>query len=159
VMIAGGLGVVLERAVFRPLQDKPPVSTLVATIGIALIMQNALLVLWGPQPQKIPTSFSPAPVIIGPIFTTEVRVFAFAAPIAALAGLHLFLTRTLVGTAVRAMFQQREAAMLVGIPRDRVNMITFGLGAAMAALGGGLIGAIFFVDPTMGGPETLKAFV
>jgi branched-chain amino acid transport system permease protein len=97
--------------------------------------------------------------MIGPIFTTEVRMFALVVTIAALAGLHIFLTRTLIGTAMRAMFQQREAAMLVGIPRDAINMITFGLGAGMAALGGGLIGAIFFVDPTMGGPETLKAFV
>jgi branched-chain amino acid transport system permease protein len=153
------LGVVLERLIFRRLRDKQPMSSLLATIGLALILQNILLVLWGPQPRKIPTDFSPMPVIVGPIFTTEVRIFALGVTLVALLCLHLFLTRSVIGTAIRAMFQQREAALLVGIPLDRINAITFGLGSGLAALGGGLIGAIFFVDPTMGGPETLKAFI
>jgi branched-chain amino acid transport system permease protein len=159
VVAAIAFGILLERTIFRRLRDKSWISSLLATIGLALILQNALLELWGPQPQKIPTSFSPLPVIIGPIFTTEVRLFALVVTVAALVCLHIFLRKSLIGTAMRATFQQPEAAMLVGIPPDRINAITFGLGAGFAALGGGLIGAIFFVDPTMGGPETLKAFI
>jgi branched-chain amino acid transport system permease protein len=79
--------------------------------------------------------------------------------IAALVTVHLFLNRTVVGTAMRATFQQAEAAKLVGIPIEQVNAITFGLGAGLAALGGALLGAIFFVHPTMGGTATLKAFI
>jgi branched-chain amino acid transport system permease protein len=60
---------------------------------------------------------------------------------------------------MRATFQQAEAAALVGIRTERVNAITFALGAGLAALAGALLGAIFFVDPTIGGTATLKAFI
>lgn len=153
------LGLMLERAVFRRLRSRPNMASVLATVGLAVILENGALVLWGPQPQPIPTPFSPMPLMLGPIFTTEARAFAFIVTIGALVAVHLFLNRTLVGAAMRATFQQADAASLVGIPIDRVHAITFGLGAGLAALGGALLGAIFFVHPTMGGTATLKAFI
>jgi branched-chain amino acid transport system permease protein len=159
VLIVGALGVVLERLIFRRLRAKPAISSVLATIALSLIIQNTALVFWGPQPRPIPTSFSRLPVELGPIFTTQSRIFAVVVTLAALALVHLFLNRTLWGTAMRATFQQAEAAALSAIPIDRIQTMTFGMGAALAGLGGVLLGAIFFVHPTMGGTETLKAFI
>jgi branched-chain amino acid transport system permease protein len=159
VIAVAGLGLLLERGIFRRLRNKPPMSSVLATIGLAMMIENGSLALWGPQPQPIPTGLSQMPLEIGPIFTTEPRLFAVVITIAALVTVHLFLNRTVVGTAMRATFQQAEAAKLVGIPIEQVNAITFGLGAGLAALGGALLGAIFFVHPTMGGTATLKAFI
>jgi branched-chain amino acid transport system permease protein len=154
-----GLGLVLERCVFRRLRREPAMSSVLATVGLAMMLENGALVVWGPQPQPIPTPFSRLPLHLGPIFTTQARLFAVAVTLVALAGVHLFLNRTVIGTAMRATFQQSEAAALVGIRTDRVHAATFALGASLAALAGALLGAVFFVDPTMGGVATLKAFI
>jgi branched-chain amino acid transport system permease protein len=159
VIAVACLGVLLERVIFRPLRNKPPMSTVLATIGLAIIIENGSLVLWGPQPQPIPTGLSQMPLEIGPIFTTEPRLVAVGVTVGALLLVHLFLSRTLLGAAMRATFQQSDAAQLVGIRIEHVNAITFGLGAGLAALGGALLGAIFFVHPSMGGTATLKAFI
>jgi branched-chain amino acid transport system permease protein len=73
--------------------------------------------------------------------------------------IHLLLHYTRAGKAVRATFQQQEAAALVGIDIELIYSITFGIGAGLAALGGVLLGTIFYVNPTMGDVATLKAFV
>jgi branched-chain amino acid transport system permease protein len=159
VIAVAGLGLLLERGIFRPLRNQPPMSTVLATIGLAIIIENGSLVLWGPQPQPIPTGLSQLPLEIGPIFTTEPRLLAVVVTIAALLAVHLFLNRTVLGTAMRATFQQPDSAQLVGIRIEHVNAMTFALGAGLAALGGALLGAIFFVHPTMGGTATLKAFI
>jgi branched-chain amino acid transport system permease protein len=159
VLIVAGFGYLLERGIFRPLRHRPAMSSVLATVGLAMILENGAHIVWGPQPQPIPTGLSRFPIEIGPIFTTQPRLFAVVVTVAALIAVHLFLTRTLFGTAMRATFQQSEAAKLVGIPIERVNAVTFALGAGLAALGGALLGAIFFVHPTMGGVATLKAFI
>jgi branched-chain amino acid transport system permease protein len=153
------LGLALERGIFRRLRHEPAMSSVLATIGLAMVLENGALILWGPQPQPIPTPFSRLPLHLGPIFTTEARLFGVVVTFVALFGVHLFLNRSLIGTAMRATFQQAEAAALVGIRTERVSAITFALGAGLAALAGALLGAIFFVDPTMGGTATLKAFI
>ncbi len=153
------IGLLLERTVFRRLRGKDAMSGVLATVALAMILENGALILWGPQPQPIPTGFSPMPVKLGPIFTTEPRLFALAATFGALLLVHLFLNRSLLGSAMRATFQQSEAAALVGIPIHRVHAATFGLGAGLAALAGALLGAIFFVHPAIGGQATMKAFI
>jgi branched-chain amino acid transport system permease protein len=152
-------GALLERLIFQRLRDRSATSSVLATVGLAILLENGALVVWGPQPQPIPSGFSLMPVQLGPIFTTQARLFALVVTVGALAALHLFLNRSRFGTAMHAVCQQPEAAALVGISVDRVHTITFGLGAGLAALGGALLGAIFFVYPTMGGTATLKAFI
>jgi branched-chain amino acid transport system permease protein len=159
VIVVMALGLVLERSIFRRLRHKPAMSSVLATVGLAILLENVARVLWGPQPEPIVTGFSPLPIQLGPIFTTEARLFAVAATFGALLLVYYFLNRSLLGTAMRATFQQPEAAALVGISIDRVHAATFAIGAGLAALGGVLLGAIFFVYPTMGSTATLKAFI
>jgi branched-chain amino acid transport system permease protein len=159
VAIVTGLGILLDRTIFRRLRNKPLISSVLVTIGLAIVFENLALVLWGPRPEAIPNPFSVMPVQIGSVFTTEPRLFAVAVTLAAIVIIHLLLRYTLMGKAMRATFQQQEAAALAGINIELLYSAAFGIGAGLAALGGVLLGTIFYVHPTMGDVATLKAFV
>lgn len=159
VVAVACVGWAFERLVFTRLRRATLLSSVLATIGIGILLEALAHVVWGPQPENIPAPFSPIAVEIGPVYLTESRIFAFLTTIATLVALQLFLARTRFGTAMRAAFQQQEAALLVGIDVDRLHAFTFALGAGLAALGGALLGTLFSVYPTMGDLATLKAFI
>jgi branched-chain amino acid transport system permease protein len=159
VVAVACIGWVFERLVFTRLRRATLLSSVLATIGIGILLEALAHVVWGPQPENIPSPFSPIALEIGPVYLTESRIFAFFTTIATLVALQLFLARTRFGTAMRAAFQQQEAALLVGIDVDRLHAFTFALGAGLAALGGALLGTLFSVYPTMGDLATLKAFI
>ena len=152
-------GVVLERTLFRLLRGAPLSSSVLATIALSIFLENLALHVWGPRPQKILSPFPPGGIEIGSVFTTPDRLLMLAVTVAIVAALHLALTYTTTGKAVRATFQNREAAALVGIDIDRLYTLTFAVGGGLAALAGVLLGTIFVVQPTMGGVATLKAFI
>jgi branched-chain amino acid transport system permease protein len=122
-------------------------------------LETLVLLVWGPRPESIKSTFSAAPLQLGPIFTTVPRLFAIAVTLTAIAVTHGILHYTRIGKALRATFQNKQGAMLVGIETNRIHAFTFGLGAGLAALAGVLLGPIFFVHPSMGGVATLKAFI
>ncbi len=159
VLIVVVAGILLDRVIFKRLRGKPLISSVLVTIGLAILLENLALVLWGPRPEAIPNPFSQDGVQIGTIFTTEPRLFALIITVATIALVHVLLHHTRTGKAMRAAFQQQEAAALSGIDIDRLYSVAFGVGAGLAALAGVLLGAIFFVEPSMGGVVTLKAFV
>lgn len=159
VAIVAALGWVLERVVFARLQDRSPMTAVLATIGLSILLESGALLTWGPQPEAIPTPFSPMPIVLGPLFVTPARVFVLGVTLVALVGLYAFLNRSQLGTAMRATFQNRDAAALAGVDIRRMRSGTFALGAGLAALGGVLLGSLFLVHPTMGESATLKAFI
>ena len=158
VAVVTGLGFLLERVVFRHLRFKSAMSSVLATIGLGLILQNGALIFFGPQPQAIPTSFSAFPLQLGPIFTTQARLFAVAVTAATLVSMYVFLNHTLYGTAMRATFQDRDTASLMGININLIYTATFALGSGLAAAAGALLGPVFVVTTTMGNLAALKAF-
>jgi branched-chain amino acid transport system permease protein len=153
------LGLLFDRVIFAPLRGKPIITTALVTIGLSIFMQNFTLYLWGATPKTIPSPFSRIPMKIGPIFITQERVFATLLTFAIIIGMHLFLKKTKAGKALRATFQGKEAAALVGINIDRVYAITFAVGVGLSATAGSLLGSIFYITPTVGGMATLKAFI
>lgn len=159
VIGVAAIGWAFERLVITRLRKTTLLSSVLATIGVGILLENAAHLIWGPQPENIPVPFSPIAMEIGPVFLTESRIFALCLTIATLAALHLFLSRTRYGTAMRAAFQQQEAAALVGIDVGTLHAFTFALGSGLAALGGVLLGTLFSVYPTMGELATLKAFI
>lgn len=134
-------------------------TAVLATIGLSILLESGALLTWGPQPEAIPTPFSPMPIVLGPLFVTPARVFVLGVTLVALVGLYAFLNRSQLGTAMRATFQNRDAAALAGVDIRRMRSGTFALGAGLAALGGVLLGSLFLVHPTMGESATLKAFI
>ena len=153
------VGVVLERTLFRILRGASLSSSVLATIALSIFLENLALNVWGPRPQKIPTPFETGSIEFAGVFTTPERLLMLAVTVVIVIFLHLGLRHTQTGKAIRATFQQREAAALVGIDIDRLYTVTFAIGAGVAGLAGVLLGTIFVVQPAMGGVATLKAFV
>jgi branched-chain amino acid transport system permease protein len=153
------LGVILERTLFRLLRGASLSSSVLATIALSIFLENLALNVWGPRPQKILSPFETGGIEFFGIFTTPDRLLMLFATVLIVILLHIGLRHTQTGKAIRATFQQREAAALVGIDIDRLYTLTFAIGAGLAALAGVLLGTIFVVQPSMGGVATLKAFV
>lgn len=159
VLAVAALGWFLERTVFIRLRDRSPMTGVLATIGLAILLESGALLTWGPQPESIPNPLSPMPIEIGPLFITPMRLFVLGVTVVFLLALYAFMNHTRTGTAMRATFQNRDAAALVGVDIDRLYAVTFALGAGLAALAGVLLGSLFLVHPTMGDSATLKAFI
>ncbi len=153
-----GVGMIMDRLTVRPLLRRPFYMVFLSTFAVSMILQNAAELIWGPDPQSIPSPFSPTPIIIGPIFLTSQKIFIFAAALVTIALFAAFLRWTRVGMAIRALARDRDAALLMGIDADRIQSITFGLGSALSAAAGALLGAMFNVYPTMGQLPLLKGF-
>ena len=157
-MAVGLLGMITERLLLRPIRDQPPDVPMLATIGLSIFLANMALIIWDPTPKDTGLPFPLVGVKVGPLTLTPMRLFVLVAAFVIIAGSHLFLQRSRMGKAIRATFQDREAAALMGVDVNVVNMVTFGWGAAMASLAGGLLAPIFQVFPTMGAIVTAKSF-
>jgi branched-chain amino acid transport system permease protein len=153
------VGVALERTLFRFLRGASLSSSVLATIALSIFLENLALNVWGPRPQKILSPFDSGGIELFGIFTTPDRLLMLFLTVVVVAALHVGLRYTQTGKAIRATFQQREAAALVGINIDYLYTLTFAIGAGLAALAGVLLGTIFVVQPSMGGVATLKAFI
>jgi len=152
------VGLLIERSILKPLRGRTPDSSLLATIGLLIVLQNAARFIWSPVPQVIHHPFSSRALSIGPIMITEVRVFIALVAVALIVGTHFLVQKTTFGKAMRATFQDRGMAGILGIRVDRIYAFTFAFGSALAAIAGGLLGTIFVAAPTMGGFAVVKAF-
>ena len=138
------LGALIQRVVIQPIRGVAALS-IVATFGLSLILQETVRITFGPTPRRI------LPPISGtiPLFGIEYeiyRIFAAALSIAALAGFFLFLQHTKVGTWMRAVRHDRDTAIAMGIPAQRIYILTFGIGFSLAAFGGAVAAPITTVD-------------
>jgi branched-chain amino acid transport system permease protein len=159
VLLVALLGMVIERTALRPIEGQPMVITTLVTLGVSLILQNVSLIITGGVPQYINSPFPEAPLVLGAMQISPSRLFAVVAAAVVIVLTNLFLQKTVAGNSIRASFQDKEASALVGIKVSRVYMLTYALGAALAALGGGLLGTIAYVDPNMGAKGLMKSFV
>jgi branched-chain amino acid transport system permease protein len=142
------LGAVIERGILRPIEDSPALS-IVAAFGLSLILQEGVRATFGATPKRI---LDPIGLTI-PVLNLRYEVYRlFAAGIAvlAIAGFFLFLHHTKFGTWMRAVRQDREMATAMGVPANRVFVVTFALGTAMAMLGGVVAAPITSVEFRLG---------
>ncbi len=152
------LGAGVERVILRPLRDQPIEIPMLAMVALSVILQNAAILIWDSSPKTISHPFSPIPMVLGPIHVVSIRIFAGLTAVALIVGSHLFIQRSRLGKAMRATFQDKEMAELVGVDVDRIYMVTFSFGAALAGASGVLLGAVFWVYPAMGDLAALKSF-
>lgn len=153
------LGVGLERLVLNRLVDAPGDSTLLATLGLALVISNLLFLGFGAEPQSLFVSYATETVRLAGIRLPVAQLIAGGLTVAVIAGLYLFLSRSELGRAVRATSQNRLGAELVGINTKRVYGLVFGVGMALAMAAGIILIPLLFATPTVGASYTLKAFV
>ena len=158
--IAGGaaVGLLAERLAVRPLKGRHMFTVVLSTLGLSIFLENGALLVWGPDPREIELAWGSRPLLIGGVVITFLRVAVLATAAALIVALTWFIRRTTWGMAMRAVAANRDAAALMGIPVDRVYAITFAVGSALAGVAGGLLGAMFTIEPTMGEWAVVKAF-
>jgi branched-chain amino acid transport system permease protein len=152
------LGALCEVSLLRPLRHESIDTTMLVMIGVWIAMQNGELLVWGGVAKSIPHPFPTAPLVLGPVSIAPLRVFVLVLAGGLIAGSYLLLQKTKFGTAMRATFQDRDTAALMGVRIGRIHTATFAFGSALAAAAGALLGPIFLVYPSMGDLASLKAF-
>ena len=141
-------GAAIERLVIKPIENSPALS-IVACFGLSLILQESVRATFGATPKRILDPLGTTIPILGMNYQVY-RLFAAAIAIAAIVAFFLFLHRTKFGTWMRAVRQDREFAIAMGVPSNRIFLVTFGLGTAMAMLGGVVAAPITTVEFRLG---------
>ncbi|HSO20041.1 MAG TPA: branched-chain amino acid ABC transporter permease [Desulfosarcina sp.] len=151
-------GVVVEYTLIRPTYGDDLYS-LILTFILSIVLQSAYLLIFGPYPNKPPNWVKGATDVFGLFMYGNQRLAALFAGIAVIALFFAMLKLTWFGRMIRAASQDREMAELNGINTRRLNMLSFGLGCALAAAAGVILSPVFPVTPTAGVPVALTAFV
>jgi branched-chain amino acid transport system permease protein len=160
--LASALGIVVGAAVelmlLRTLRSSDIDITMLVMIGAWIILQNTEQLAWTGVAQSIATPFPTEPLIIGPVSVSWNRIFVFAIAVLLIVLTWFLVNGTKLGMAMRATFQDRDTAALMGVPIQRIHTATFALGSGLAAAAGALLGPVFVVTPTMGDLAAAKAF-
>lgn len=158
--MAAIVGVVIEKLAYKPLRSAPRISALITAIGVSLFLQNLTLVIFKPDPKIMPILIEKKPINIGPLQIGTVTLTTLVLAIVFMIILDIFVKRTKPGKAMRAVSEDKDASILMGINVNKTISITFAIGSALGALGGVLYGITYTqVYPTMGIMPGLKAFV
>ena len=152
------LGALIELLLLRPLRTDDIDTVMLVMIGAWIALQNGEQFVWGGVAKLVPSPFAQEPLVIGPVSVLPLRLFVLAATLVLLVGFYLLIDRTRLGMAMRATFQDRDTAALMGVDVRWIYTLTFALGSSLAAIAGALLGPIFLVNPTMGNLVGLKAF-
>ena len=142
------IGALLEVLFVRRVVNEKPVISLLLLFGILLVMQAGASFFLGGDVRSVRPVYIQEVIHIGDVTLAYNRLLVFVAGVVILIGLELFLRRTFLGRAIRALAQDRDACRLAGIDVSRVSMIAFGLGTALAGAAGSLLTAVFPFDPS-----------
>ena len=158
--VTGLLGVVVERLAYQPLRHAPRISVLITAIGVSFLLEYVSMYFVSPTPRTFPAVFDWAGLSIGGFVVNGQQLLIFAITFLLMVILTYIVQRTKIGKAMRAVSFDTETAQLMGIDANRVISVTFGIGSALAAAGGVLVGVYYnSIDPLMGIMPGLKAFV
>lgn len=154
------LGVALERVAYRPLRRAPRLAAVVSALGASIVLQNAIMLVYGARFYVYPEELRPSLVLdIFGLQTPVMRVVVIVASLLLMSALYLFIHRSRMGTAIRAVAIDQGAARLMGINVDRVISLVFFLGAGLGGIAGFMVGLYYGqIDFTMGWTYGLKAF-
>jgi branched-chain amino acid transport system permease protein len=158
VAAMAGLGLLLAKFVLLPTLHRPFEAVILATLAIAIILQNLVRLLFGATPRRITSPLEGIAFDLGGILIFGQRVLAAITALAALGGLIGLLRRTATGRAMRAMAQNKDACVMVGIDVRRITCISAAIGAALCALAAVVIAPLFDLYPNMGTDVTFKSF-
>ncbi len=157
------LGILIERLAYRPLRlrNSSNLAVLITAIGVSLFLENAGQLVFGADYKAFPPLFPTRDFSTASgVHVTSTRLLVFGVTAILILALQWIVWKTKIGTAMRAVSFNHQAASLVGINNDRVISFTFGLGSALAAAGGILYSMLYpSIDPYMGVLPGLKAFV
>ena len=151
------LGMVVQRFLLTPLRAEPSMQ-IFATFGLLLLLQNVVLAVTRGTAYSVTTPIAEISVGIGPVQIGLARIIVLVAATLVALALGAYLQRTMLGRAIRAVAQDHRAATLMGVNIERVYMVSFGIGAALAGLAGCLLTPLYTMSPQIGTNFILPAF-
>jgi len=157
MLLLGTFGYLVERSIYRPIKGGSE-PTLVPLLALTTFLQAAGYPVFGQLDKHVPPVFQGTRNILGVMISVE-RLMIIPMAGALVVGLYLFINKTKMGAAMRAIEQDKEAAALQGVNVHVVNGLAFAIGFALAAASGALMAPIFKLDPMMGEQPLLKAFI
>jgi branched-chain amino acid transport system permease protein len=145
VVVTAGAGIFVARFLVLPLKNAPPINTLLVTLMFGLALREAVRLFYpdGSNPKPFPRLLPTGEVHLGTLALRIDSLMLLAAGLATIVGVHLLITRTQLGLAIRAVAQDSETARVMGIDFQRVVLFTFGLGSALAAMAGVMNGLYY----------------
>ena len=153
------LGYLVQRYIINFVVRAPILTTFLLTFGLSLLIVNASLLGFGGESKAVTTSYSGAHFALGPVTVPWVKFLTLMVALAITGVMRLWLTRSKLGRAIRATSMDIGAAQLSGVRVARLYAIVFALGAGLAGTAGSLLSLSFPLNPTMGDPFIIKAFV
>lgn len=153
------IGVLTQIFLIEPIIDTAHHNPLLVTLGLYLFLDNLALLIWSPDFRVTKVSYAATTFMIQDVIFSFPRLMAFLFAFVVAFLLYLFLKKTDVGKAIRAISDEKVGAMLMGINVKRINYITFGIGSACAGIAGSIIVPFFHVEPTVGDRFVITAFV
>jgi branched-chain amino acid transport system permease protein len=153
------LGGIVALVAYHPLRRRPPEAVFISTIAVGIILENAANRLFGAEPLATPPLLGDGRVRFAGIDASIQSLAIIGVAALLIAALHALFAHTQFGRRLRATAQDRDVAMAIGIPVDRMIVGTFAVGAALAGAAGLLLSNAFFVTPTAGGDYMIKAYI
>lgn len=139
MLVCVALGLVVERAAYRPLRRAPRLAPLITAIGVSILIQYSAALIWGKQYISMPEIVKPSQITIGGAHITSTQAFIFLLACGIMAGLLWFVKASRMGRAMRATEQNPDVAGLMGVNTTYVIAFTFALGAAIGAIAGVMV--------------------
>ena len=159
LLVGAALGWVVSAAIFALLRERSELLPLIATIGVSILLQNAMLLLLGPIPYAFDSPYSNEVIrLSGGTFITWQNLIIVIVSTLTIALLYAFMKWTFMGKALRAVAQDRETAGLVGINPGGLVMLTFVIASALAGMAGAMLGPVLVLTPFAGTTVIVKAF-
>ena len=158
--LMGLAGYLLSRLYFFPMlaEGMHPDIIIIGSVALMVLLQNTILISWGPQAQRFGSPLGDTPIHLGRVLVMPYYVYNIVVVLVLVALLQLFLKKTIIGIAMRAVAQRQVTAALMGVRVERLVSLTFLLATALAAVAGILIAPVIPLIPEMGSLVSLKAF-
>ncbi len=155
------IGVIIEKFAYKPLRSAPRLSAVVSALGAGLVIQNAIMLIWGPNQQFFPKEFVPQTIWnIGGVAITYPQVLILVLSAVLMMALYFFINKTKMGTAIRAVAIDQDAAKLMGINVNKIIMTIFIIGSSLGAVAGLFVGILYGgVTFSQGWTYGLSAFI
>jgi branched-chain amino acid transport system permease protein len=158
VVVMGGFGALFHTVIYAPVMHRAWHVQLIATLAASFILANLAIIALGSTQRSAATPLVTEVLTVGGIRVAYQRLLVLGVALVAFVALQQFIQRTRPGRAMRAIAQNREAAVVLGVDLGRVTLLTFVISAGLTGLAAGLVAPLYLIFPTVGSLLTLKAF-
>ncbi len=157
-MVAGAvMGLLIERLAYRPVRDAPHINAFIIALGLTMMIEGMNLLLFGADQVVIQTPYRGVFNVAG-IAIAQLRVLVILTACVLIGIISLLISRTKTGKSIRAVAQNRQAAVLMGVNVSMVSLVVFGISSALGVSAGALIGALLAIAPGVGEGLAVKGF-